>query len=34
MAIRTKPHMKGKVKTGDVSNRVGVEQIEARGVRV
>jgi len=34
MAIRTKPHMKGKVKTGDVSNSVGVEQIEARGVRV
>ena len=34
MAIKTKPHMKGKVKHGDVSNRVGVEQIEARGVKV
>src|SRR6201997_3592419 len=27
-----KKHMKGKVKSGDVSQRVGVEQIEARGV--
>lgn len=32
MAIKKKPHMSGKVKSGDVSNRVGVEQIEARGV--
>lgn len=34
MAIKRKPHMKGKVKPGDVSNRVGVEQIAARGVNV
>ncbi len=34
MAIKKKPHMSGKVKSGDVSNRVGVEQIEARGVDV
>jgi ferritin-like protein len=34
MAIKKKPHMSGKVKSGDVSNRVGVEQIEARGVNV
>jgi len=34
MAIKKKPHMSGKVKSGDVSNRVGVEQIEARGINV
>jgi len=34
MAIKRKPHMKGKVKPGDLSNRVGVEQIAARGVNV
>ena len=34
MAIKSKPHMKGKVKSGDVSNRVGLEQMEARGVNV
>lgn len=34
MTIKKKPHMSGKVKSGDVSNRVGVEQIEARGVDV
>ncbi|HYU15486.1 MAG TPA: DNA protection during starvation protein [Candidatus Acidoferrum sp.] len=34
MAIREKPHATGKVKAGDVSQRVGVEAIEARGVDV
>jgi ferritin-like protein len=34
MAIRQKPHATGKVKAGDVTLRVGVEQIEARGVNV
>jgi ferritin-like protein len=34
MATRPKPHMAGKVKAGDVTQRVGVEQIEARGVNV
>lgn len=29
-----KPHATGKVKAGDTSRRVGVEQIEARGVNV
>jgi ferritin-like protein len=31
---KEKKHMKGKVKAGDVTKRVGVEQIEARGVNV
>ncbi|MGH7802014.1 MAG: DNA protection during starvation protein [Thermodesulfobacteriota bacterium] len=31
---KEKRHMKGKVKPGDVTQRVGVEQIEARGVNV
>jgi ferritin-like protein len=34
MAIRQKPHAAGKVKAGDVTQRVGIEQIEARGVDV
>ncbi len=34
MAIRQKPHASGKVKAGDVTQRVGVEQVEARGVNV
>src|SRR5437879_5622016 len=34
MNIRPKPHATGKVKAGDVSQRVGVEQLEARGVNV
>jgi ferritin-like protein len=34
VAIRHKPHATGKVKAGDVTQRVGVEQIEARGVNV
>jgi ferritin-like protein len=34
MAIRQKPHASGKVPAGDVTQRVGVEQLEARGVDV
>jgi ferritin-like protein len=34
VAIRQKPHATGKVKAGDVTQRVGVEQLEARGVNV
>ncbi len=34
MAIPEKPHASGKVKAGDVTQRVGVEAIEARGVDV
>lgn len=34
MDIRKKPHATGKVKAGDTSQRVGVEQIESRGVDV
>lgn len=34
MAISPKPHARGKVKAGDVTQRVGVEAIEARGVDV
>jgi len=34
MAIREKPHATGKVKAGDVTQRVGVEQVAARGVDV
>jgi ferritin-like protein len=34
MAVRPKPHATGKVKAGDVSQRVGIQQIEARGVDV
>ena len=34
MAGPTKPHATGKVKPGDVTRRVGVEQIKARGVDV
>jgi hypothetical protein len=30
MEIRKKPHAAGKVKAGDTSQRVGVEQIAAR----
>jgi ferritin-like protein len=31
---KEKKHMKGKVKPGDVTQRVGIEQLEARGVNV
>jgi ferritin-like protein len=34
MAVRQKPHAAGKVKAGDLSHRVGIEQVEARGVKV
>lgn len=34
MAQKPKRHSKGKVRAGDVTKRVGVEQIEARGVNV
>lgn len=34
MAIREKPHAQGKVKAGEVGKRVGVEQLEARGIDV
>jgi ferritin-like protein len=34
MNIRNKPHATGKVRAGDTSQRVGVEQLEARGVNV
>ena len=34
MASREKPHASGKVKAGDLTQRVGVEQIAARGVDV
>src|SRR5438132_4461542 len=34
MASKAKPHATGKTKPGDVSERVGVEQITARGVNV
>jgi hypothetical protein len=34
MAVREKPHATGKVKAGDVTERVGVEQVAARGVDV
>ncbi len=34
MEVRKKPHASGKVKAGDTSQRVGVEQIQARGVDV
>src|ERR1700756_3708168 len=34
MASRPKPHATGKTKPGDVSERVGVEQIRTRGVNV
>ena len=34
MAIRQKPHAAGKVKAGDVTQRVGIEQVAARGVNV
>lgn len=34
MATKVKKHMTGKVKPGDVTQRVGVEQLEARGVNV
>lgn len=34
MDIRKKPHATGKVKAGDTSQRVGVEQLESRGVNV
>src|SRR5438552_10592473 len=34
MAVRQKPHATGAVKAGDVTQRVGIEQIEARGVDV
>lgn len=34
MAIREKPHATGRVKAGDLTHRVGVEQVEARGVDV
>src|SRR5881396_3611125 len=34
MSNGNKPHATGRVKAGDVSQRVGVEAIEARGVNV
>jgi len=34
MTTGNKPHASGRVKAGDVSQRVGVEAIEARGVNV
>src|SRR5438309_6912725 len=34
MASRSKPHATGKTKPGDVSERVGIETIRARGVNV
>ena len=34
MIIKKKPHATGKVKPGDTSKRVAVEQLEARGVNV
>src|SRR5207302_5912963 len=34
MASKSKPHATGKTKPGDVSERVGVEQIRSRGVNV
>ncbi|HEX3034374.1 MAG TPA: DNA protection during starvation protein [Thermodesulfobacteriota bacterium] len=34
MAEKQRPHMKGKVAPGDVTRRVGVEQMESRGVNV
>ena len=34
MASKSKPHATGKVKPGDTTQRVGVEQLEARGVNV
>src|SRR5205823_10490140 len=34
MAKSKKPHATGKTKPGDVSERVGVEQIRSRGVNV
>src|SRR6266542_35679 len=34
MEIRKKPHATGKVKAGDTSQRVGVEQLESRGIDV
>ena len=34
MNIRPKPHATGRVKPGDTSQRVGVEQLEARGIDV
>lgn len=34
MPAREKPHATGKVKRGDISQRVGVEQIRSRGVDV
>jgi hypothetical protein len=34
MAARPKPHATGKTKPGDVSERVGVIELEKRGVNV
>jgi len=34
MATREKPHASGRVRAGDVTQRVGVEQLDARGVDV
>jgi ferritin-like protein len=34
MESRPKPHASGRVKRGDISQRVGVEQLESRGVNV
>src|ERR671925_576424 len=34
MTAKSKPHATGKTKPGDVSERVGVEQIRSRGVNV
>jgi ferritin-like protein len=34
MPTNVKPHAKGKIAPGDCTQRVGVEQIQARGVNV
>ena len=34
MDIKKKPHATGKVKAGDTSQRVGVEQLEPYGIPV
>jgi ferritin-like protein len=34
MAATTKPHASGRVRPGDLTQRVGVEQLEARGIDV
>jgi ferritin-like protein len=34
MEVREKPHAVGKVKAGDITQRVGIEQVAARGIDV